>query len=184
MKKICWLATGGTIASRPSENGLVPGFTAKEMLDMVPNLKDYAHIDCYDIMQLDSTNLQPEDWQYIAGYIENLYEHDDEHGFYGSASSNYWIEGVDCPCSIAGLNSTDEICGSIFGEDGEKITKLLENHYEFHECPWLCRCFDNKEGNRFGKWSIFTENVKHKARYFDHKEFKENISSVEFWLIV
>lgn len=104
--------------------------------------------------------------------IENLYEHDDEHGFYGSASSNYWIEGVDCPCSIAGLNSTDEICGSIFGEDGEKITKLLENHYEFHECPWLCRCFDNKEGNRFGKWSIFTENVKHKARYFDHKEFK------------
>ena len=74
MKKICWLATGGTIASRPSENGLVPGFTAKEMLDMVPNLKDYAHIDCYDIMQLDSTNLQPEDWQYIAGYIEKLYE--------------------------------------------------------------------------------------------------------------
>ena len=48
MKKICWLATGGTIASRPSENGLVPGFTAKEMLEMVPNLKDYAHIDCYD----------------------------------------------------------------------------------------------------------------------------------------
>ena len=27
MKRICWLATGGTIASRPSENGLVPGFT-------------------------------------------------------------------------------------------------------------------------------------------------------------
>ena len=48
MKKICWLATGGTIASRPSENGLVPGFTAKEMLEMVPNLNDYGHIDCYD----------------------------------------------------------------------------------------------------------------------------------------
>ena len=46
MKKICWLATGGTIASRPSENGLVPGFTAKEMLEMVPNLNDYGHIDC------------------------------------------------------------------------------------------------------------------------------------------
>ena len=73
MKRICWLATGGTIASRPSENGLVPGFTAKEMLEMVPNLNDYGHIDCYDIMQLDSTNLQPEDWQYIAGYIEKLW---------------------------------------------------------------------------------------------------------------
>ena len=44
MKRICWLATGGTIASRPSENGLVPGFTAKEMLEMVPNLNDYGHI--------------------------------------------------------------------------------------------------------------------------------------------
>lgn len=52
MKKICWLATGGTIASRPSENGLVPGFTAKEMLEMVPSLKDYGHIDCYDIMTI------------------------------------------------------------------------------------------------------------------------------------
>lgn len=71
MKKICWLATGGTIASRPSENGLVPGFTAKEMLEMVPSLKDYGHIDCYDIMQLDSTNLQPEDWQYIVGILKN-----------------------------------------------------------------------------------------------------------------
>lgn len=104
--------------------------------------------------------------------IENLYEHDDEHGFYGSASSNYWTEGIDCPCSIAGLNSTDEICGSIFGEDGEKITELLDNYYEFHECPWLCRCFDSDEGNRFAKWSVFCENVKYKARYFDHKEFK------------
>lgn len=110
--------------------------------------------------------------QKLKKVIENLYEHDDQHEFYGSASSNYWTEGVDCPCSIAGLDSTDEICGSIFGEDGEKITKLLESHYEFHECPWLCKCFDNNEGNRFGKWLIFAENVKHKARYFDHKEFK------------
>ena len=56
MKKICWLATGGTIASRPSENGLVPGFTAKEMLEMVPNLKDYGHIN----------------FQYNLRYIANL----------------------------------------------------------------------------------------------------------------
>ena len=40
MKNLCWLATGGTIASRPSENGLVPGFTAQEMLDLLPQLKD------------------------------------------------------------------------------------------------------------------------------------------------
>ena len=108
----------------------------------------------------------------IKEVIKKLYEHDDEHGFYGSASSKYWTEGVDSPCSIAGLKSTDEICGDIFGEDGEKITNLLENIYDFHECPWLCRCFGNNESNRFGKWEDFCENVKYKARYFDHKEFQ------------
>jgi len=104
--------------------------------------------------------------------IEKLYEHDDEHGLYGSASSKHYTEDVDSPCWIAGLKSTDEICGDIFGEDGEKITNLLDGNYGFHECPWLCRCFDKDEGNRFGKWSDFCENVKHKARSFDHKEFK------------
>jgi hypothetical protein len=108
----------------------------------------------------------------IKEAIEKLYEHDDEHGLYDSASSKYYTEDIDCPCLIAGLKSTDEICGDIFGEDGEKITKLLNEYYGFHECPWLCKCFDNDEGNRFGKWSGFCENVKHKARYFDHEEFK------------
>lgn len=108
----------------------------------------------------------------IKEVIENLYKHDDDHELYGSASSKFWTEGVDSPCSIAGLKSTDEICGDIFGEDGEKITNLLDDYYGFHECPWLCRCFDNNESNRFGKWSEFCKNVKHKARYFDHKEFQ------------
>jgi len=105
----------------------------------------------------------------IKKVVENIYEHDNEHEFYGSASSQYWTDGIDSPCSIAGLKSTDEICTDIFGEDGEKI---LNDIYGFHECPWLCRCFDNNEEARFGKWSSFCENVKHRTRYFDHKDFK------------
>ena len=108
----------------------------------------------------------------IKKTIENLYEHDNEHGFYGSASSQYWTEGVASPCMIAGLKPTNEICGDIFGEDGEKIEKIMNGIYGFHECPWLCRCFDKDEGGSFGKWSDFCENVKHKARYFDHNDFK------------
>ena len=116
MKKICWLATGGTIASRPSENGLVPGFTAKEMLEMVPNLNDYGHIDCYDIMQLDSTNLQPEDWQYIAGYIEKLYEQYDgfviTHGTdtlnWTCCALHYMLENLAKPIVVIGSQLTIE----------------------------------------------------------------------------
>ena len=116
MKKMCWLATGGTIASRPSENGLVPGFTAKEMLEMVPNLNDYGHIDCYDIMQLDSTNLQPEDWQYIAGYIEKLYEQYDgfviTHGTdtlnWTCCALHYMLENLAKPVVVIGSQLTIE----------------------------------------------------------------------------
>ena len=122
MKKICWLATGGTIASRPSENGLVPGFTAKEMLEMVPKLKDYGHIDCYDIMQLDSTNLQPEDWQYIAGYIEKLYELD-----MVDTLDDKLKEVIEYRMKYK-ESSLSELANIISSETGVEITKSGLNH--------------------------------------------------------
>ena len=122
MKKICWLATGGTIASRPSENGLVPGFTAKEMLEMVPNLNDYGHIDCYDIMQLDSTNLQPEDWQYIAGYIEKLYELD-----MVDTLDDKLKEVIEYRMKYK-ESSLSELANIISSETGVEITKSGLNH--------------------------------------------------------
>lgn len=97
MKNLCWLATGGTIASRPSENGLAPGFTAQEMLGILPELKKYGNIDCYDIMQLDSTNLQPKDWQFMAGYIERFYDKYD--GFvitHGTDTLNWTSCALSC----------------------------------------------------------------------------------------
>ena len=38
MKKIALLATGGTIASIHSPSGLVPGVSARELIDRVPGL--------------------------------------------------------------------------------------------------------------------------------------------------
>jgi len=104
--------------------------------------------------------------------IQKLYEHEDGHGLYGSANTLYWTEEVDNPCTIAGLLSTDDVCEHIFSEDAEKIAELINENCDFYECPWLCRCFDKDETNRFGKWSEFCINVKHKARFFDHNDFK------------
>lgn len=116
MKNICWLATGGTIASRSSENGLVPGFTAEEMLAMMPELKEYGQIDCLDIMQLDSTNLQPKDWQYIAKYIDDLYEKYDgfviTHGTdtltWTCCALHYMLENLAKPVVVIGAQRTIE----------------------------------------------------------------------------
>ena len=38
MKHILLVATGGTIASEQSENGLVPGISARHLLESVPEI--------------------------------------------------------------------------------------------------------------------------------------------------
>ena len=38
MKKILFIATGGTIASAKSENGLTPALTSEELLSAVPEI--------------------------------------------------------------------------------------------------------------------------------------------------
>ena len=66
MKKITLLATGGTIASVHSEDGLTPGVSAQELLDLLPQLPKSAQITCRDVFSLDSSNIQPEEWRTLA----------------------------------------------------------------------------------------------------------------------
>lgn len=115
-KKICWLATGGTIASRQSEAGLVPGFTAKEILNIMPELNKYGEIDCLDILNLDSTNLQPSDWQFMAKYIADLYAKYDgfvlTHGTdtlsWTCAALHYMLENLAKSVAVIGAQKTIE----------------------------------------------------------------------------
>lgn len=96
MKKLCWLATGGTIASRRGDDGLTPSFTAEELLMLNPQLNDFGSISCYDIMSLDSTNMNPSDWVYLAEYIEKIY--DDYDGFvitHGTDTLEYTATALD-----------------------------------------------------------------------------------------
>ncbi|MDY2694723.1 asparaginase domain-containing protein, partial [Gemmiger sp.] len=63
MKKILFLATGGTIASRPSAaGGLAPAITSQELLSFVPELAQLCQIDAVQLCSLDSTNVGPEQW--------------------------------------------------------------------------------------------------------------------------
>ena len=45
MKHILLIATGGTIASRPTENGLAPQLLADDIQRGVPALGSLCHID-------------------------------------------------------------------------------------------------------------------------------------------
>ncbi len=75
MKKILLLTTGGTISSIESDNGLVPTDASKIMTEA---LKDSdSIITTKNIMVLDSSNIQPEEWKIIAKEIFTSMNHYD-----------------------------------------------------------------------------------------------------------
>ena len=69
MKKVLLLATGGTIACTHSEEGLTPGMSGDGILDWMPELREGFAIESRDILNLDSSNIQPEEWQFMAEQV-------------------------------------------------------------------------------------------------------------------
>lgn len=66
MKKIIMLTTGGTIASQEGADGLAPMVKGDAMIQMIPKLADFCEIEVREVMNLDSTNMQPEEWVQLA----------------------------------------------------------------------------------------------------------------------
>ena len=77
MKHILLIATGGTIASRHTAEGLAPRITPEELLSYVPDAASFCSIDTVQPINLDSTNIRPEHWLLLANLIEENYNHYD-----------------------------------------------------------------------------------------------------------
>ena len=73
MKRILLIATGGTIASRPTDGGLAPQLCAEDILSCVPALRDLCHIDALQLLSIDSTNMTPDNWLAIAACVKDNY---------------------------------------------------------------------------------------------------------------
>ena len=71
MKKLLLLTTGGTIASKRSAEGLKPLMTSEELLSFVPQVKEFCEVTTTQVINIDSTNIQPEHWTRIALEIGN-----------------------------------------------------------------------------------------------------------------
>ncbi|MDF9504267.1 asparaginase [Bacillus cereus] len=110
MKKILLLATGGTIASVEGNEGLVPGLSAEELLHYFPKSSLNIEIDCKILMNIDSTNMQPEHWIEMANAVFNHYDKYDgfviTHGTdtlaYTSAALSYMLQGLSKPVVLTG----------------------------------------------------------------------------------
>ena len=54
LKKILFIATGGTIASKKTENGLTPQITPEELLSYIPEVEGLCEITAVHPFNLDS----------------------------------------------------------------------------------------------------------------------------------
>lgn len=109
-KKLLVLATGGTIASEPGENGLQPELSAAELVRQSLHNVTGCTIHCRDILSLDSSNIQPEEWQLIArqtaeacrDYDGIVITHGTDTMAYTASALTYMLRGVPIPVVLTG----------------------------------------------------------------------------------
>lgn len=129
MKHILLIATGGTIASTKTENGLAPGLSPEELLARVPDAKTFCQIEAVQPLNLDSTNISPENWLLLAKIIKECYQEFDGfvvcHGTdtlaYSAAALSYLIQNTRKPIVLTGAQKP------IDREDTDARQNLLDS---------------------------------------------------------
>lgn len=117
MKRILLIATGGTIASKESSHGLSPQLKAEEILSFVPGVREFCQPKAMQILNIDSTNMEPKHWKQIVGVIRKHYEEYDgfviAHGTdtmaYTGAALSYMIQNADKPIVITGAQKAIDL---------------------------------------------------------------------------
>ena len=110
MKKILLIATGGTIASSESKDGLTPSIDVKQLLSYIPEIEAFCHLEGVSIMSVDSTNMNPSLMVKIAEAVYDHYEEYDafvvSHGTdtmaYTAAALTYMLNNLEKPIVITG----------------------------------------------------------------------------------
>ncbi len=109
-KRILLLTTGGTIASKRTDEGLAPGITGEELAAWLPHLSEAYDITVRDILHLDSSNIQPEEWQFIArcifeergNYDGIVVTHGTDTMAYTASVLTFMLPGINLPVVLTG----------------------------------------------------------------------------------
>ncbi len=110
MKRVLIIATGGTIACKKTEQGLMPMLSSEELLALVPQIRDIAEVDTLQLFSLDSTNMQPAHWIHMMEAIRDHYDQYDGfvicHGTdtmaYSAAALSYLCQNLRKPVIVTG----------------------------------------------------------------------------------
>ncbi|NJP40457.1 asparaginase [Oscillospiraceae bacterium HV4-5-C5C] len=109
-RRLLLLATGGTIASQSSANGLVPTVNIDALLKYCRSALQHYDVTARSILQLDSSNIQPEEWRLIAGAIVREADQYDgiviTHGTdtmaYTASALSFMLPGITIPVVLTG----------------------------------------------------------------------------------
>ncbi|MHA2276695.1 MAG: asparaginase domain-containing protein, partial [Candidatus Kariarchaeaceae archaeon] len=126
MKKIKILGIGGTISSILSDEGFKPGMNVDNILQYIPQVSEFYNIEIEEIMNVDSANLQPEDWVFIAEKIKDTLNDITVHGIvvthgtdtmsYSAAAVSLLIRNIAKPVVFTG----SQIPLEIFASDAQR----------------------------------------------------------------
>lgn len=128
MKNILMIATGGTIASKETEEGLAPAISSEELLSCVPEVASVCRVEAVQPFNLDSTNVYAPHWLQIARIIEDNYNKFDgfvvTHGTdtmaYTAAALSYLIQGSAKPIVLTGSQK------SVYSRDTDARRNLAD----------------------------------------------------------
>lgn len=109
-KKILIITTGGTLACVKSDNGLQPGMSSEEILSYITDITEFYEVDFYELFQLDSANIHPENWEKMAQVIYEKYNDYDGivifHGTdtmaYTSSALAFMLQNIPIPVVLTG----------------------------------------------------------------------------------
>ena len=110
MESIRLLTTGGTIASAPGPDGLTPQRTGEDLLRLVPGLAGICQVQVQALLELDSTNVGPLEWQTMAravwaarGACQGVVlAHGTDTMAYSAAALHCMLENIDLPVILTG----------------------------------------------------------------------------------
>ncbi len=108
--KLLILATGGTLSAAHGEHGLTPAYSIDQLISNLNARDDHYEMTSRDILRLDSSNIQPENWQFIARTVFEAHEDYDgiviTHGTdtmaYTAAMLSYMLQCPTIPIVLTG----------------------------------------------------------------------------------
>ena len=122
LPNVCIISLGGTIASRVDykTGGVSSQFTAEDLANAIPEIKEIANIECVSLMNKWSENLNKNDWIIIAKNLQNLLNNTNKEydGFvitqgtdtihYVSSALSFMLEEFGVPVIIVGAQRSSD----------------------------------------------------------------------------